>query len=326
MLLLPDAGSRDLRNLVKVLVLVAAYVVYVKVWERRPARELALAGALRAETLAGLLLGGLLFVAVMAVLAALGAYVPASIGTLGELGAITAAMLAESRRRERCWKTLVFRLLLLRLLERSFGSAWALAGSSLAFGLAHLGNDGATPLIGVMLGLELGLLFGAAYLLTRRIWLCTAIHLAWNFVQGAVFSIAVSGHAAEGWLRGSLAGPAWLTGGALRCGGGRSSRVVLCLVAAVLLLRAARRSTVLGLVRAGGPGPALKPEKQNPSPARSAPVTPARVTTPKVMLFIQKLGPPPPVAHQEPLQVGPFRPAEILIARDEVRRGCRCRN
>lgn len=42
----------------------------------------------------------------------------------------------------------------------------------------RLGNAGATPLIGVLLGLEVDLLFGAAYLLTRRIWLCTAVHFA----------------------------------------------------------------------------------------------------------------------------------------------------
>lgn len=246
-LFLADPALRDLRNLVKVLVLVAAYAAYVRWWERRPAQELSFAGAVP-ETLAGLVLGGLLFAAVMGVLAAMGAYVPLATGSWGQLGEITAAMLPKIAAGALV-EELVFRLLLLRLLERSFGSGWALVLSSLAFGLAHLGNAGATPLIGIMLGIELGLLFGAAYLVTRRIWLCTAMHLAWNFVQGAVFSIAVSGHGADGWLRGSLSGPAWLTGGAF----GVEASIVSVLVgvmAAGVLLRAAHRR---------GPGLAWRP-------------------------------------------------------------------
>ena len=112
--------------------------------------------------------------------------------------------------------------------------------SSLVFGLAHLGNAGATPLIGVLLGVELGVLFGAAYLLTRRLWICAALHFAWNFVQGGVFSIAVSGHTGEAWLRGTLSGPAWLSGGAFGAEGSVVS-VVLCLAAAGVLLKLAHR-------------------------------------------------------------------------------------
>jgi len=237
-LLMPDDGLRDARNLIKTLVLVAAYWACVCWWERRAVRELSMSGA-ASELGAGLLLGGVLFAGVMAALAAFGIYSLDAVGSLGDLGAAATEMLPKIAAGA-VIEELLFRLLLLRLLERSLGIAWALAISSLLFGLAHLANAGATPLIGIMLGIELGLLFGAAYVLTRRIWLCTALHLSWNFVQGAVFSIAVSGHSGEGWLRGHLTGPTWLTGGAFGAEGSVVS-LVLCLAASGLLLTLARR-------------------------------------------------------------------------------------
>lgn len=235
---MPDPSLRDLRNLIKTLVLAAAYWAYVHWWERRPVRELSVSGAVP-ELLTGLLLGGLLFSGIVALLAAFGAYSLDAVGTLGDLSSVAAGMLPKIAAGALI-EELLFRLLLLRLLERSFGTAWALAISSLVFGLAHLGNAGATPLIGIMLGIELGLLFGAAYLLTRRVWLCAALHLSWNFVQGAVFSIAVSGQPGDAWLRGSLTGPTWLTGGVFGAEGSIVS-VVLCLVATAILLALAQR-------------------------------------------------------------------------------------
>jgi len=168
------------------------------------------------------------------VLAAFGAFLLDSVGSLADFGAAVVSMLPKIVAGA-VIEEVLFRLIVLRLLERSVGTAWALIISSLLFGLAHLGNTGASPLIGVMLGVELGLLFGAAYLLTRRIWLCTATHLSWNFVQGAVFSIAVSGQTGDGWLRGHLTGPDWLTGGAFGAEGSVVS-FVLCLSAAGILL------------------------------------------------------------------------------------------
>ncbi len=237
-LFLADPELRDLRNLFKVLVLLAAYWAYVHWWERRPARELSVSRALP-EFLIGLLLGGLLFSCVVAVLASVGAYSIETVGSAGDLAAAVTTMLPKIAIGALV-EELLFRLLLLRLLERSFGTAWALAISSLLFGLAHLGNTGASPLISLVLGVELGLLFGAAYLLTRSLWFCTALHLSWNFVQGAVFSIAVSGHSGEGWLRGNLTGPDWLTGGAFGAEGSVVA-LALCLACTAIFLMLAHR-------------------------------------------------------------------------------------
>ena len=80
---------------------------------------------------------------------------------------------------------------------------------------------------------------GAAYLLTRRLWLAIGIHAAWNFTQGWVFSIPVSGGDAPlGLLITRRIGPDWLTGGDF----GLEASVVAILVATlagVLMLRRA---------------------------------------------------------------------------------------
>ena len=231
---LDDPALRDLRNLLKAVMLVGAYWVAVRWIERRPVSELSCRGAGR-ETLAGLLLGSLLFALTMAVLATLGVYRIDGHGDLAALSDVAAAMLPKIAAGALIEEVL-FRLLGLRLLETSLGTWLALLVSSALFGAAHGSNVGATPGIAVMLGLEAGLLFGAAYLLTRRLWLCAALHLAWNFTQGAIFSVAVSGQQADGWLQGRLDGPVWLTGGAFGAEGSVIA-FVLCLAAAALLLR-----------------------------------------------------------------------------------------
>jgi membrane protease YdiL (CAAX protease family) len=237
-LFLADAALRDIGNAIKTAVLVASYWLYVRKWERRPALELSVAGA-ASESLAGLLVGGLPCAGVVGVLAALDACSVQSVGAWGRLAAVVASMLPKIAATA-LMEELLFRLVLLRLLERSFGTAWALVMSSLMFGFAHFGNPGATLWVCVGLAAELGLLFGAAYLVTRRIWLCAALHLGWNFTQGAVFSLAVSGQSSEGLLRGRLAGPDWLTGGVF---GVEASwvAVVLCLALSAALLGHLRR-------------------------------------------------------------------------------------
>lgn len=55
-------------------------------------------------------------------------------------------------------------------------------------------------------------MLGAAYMLTRSLWLPMGIHAAWNFTQGEVYDIPVSGTNAEGMLDARLAGDPLLTG------------------------------------------------------------------------------------------------------------------
>ena len=128
-----------------------------------------------------------------------------------------------------------------RILEQWLGSWIALAISAALFGLLHLLNPGVTLLNAGAVMLEAGIMLAAAYMLTRRLWLCIGIHFAWNFTQGGIFSAAVSGGTTSGLLQAKLIGPTWLSGGAF---GAEASvvAVVVCLAAGLLLLRAARRN------------------------------------------------------------------------------------
>ena len=71
--------------------------------------------------------------------------------------------------------------------------AWlAIAFTSLFFASAHFGNPSANWISLTNTALA-GVWFGAAYLKTRDLWFPFGIHLIWNWMQGAIFGIPVSG-------------------------------------------------------------------------------------------------------------------------------------
>lgn len=88
--------------------------------------------------------------------------------------------------------------------------------SSTVFALIHLANNGLTPLS--LLNLTLYGLFAVFYTLKHQnLWAVCGFHSAWNFAQGNLFGISVSGHPILGGSLispGAPAGPAYLTGGA----------------------------------------------------------------------------------------------------------------
>ena len=64
--------------------------------------------------------------------------------------------------------------------------------NSILFACMHLANDGIgiLPLINLAL---FGIVESLIFVRTGNIWLCSALHSAWNFVQGNVFGVLVSG-------------------------------------------------------------------------------------------------------------------------------------
>ena len=85
--------------------------------------------------------------------------------------------------------------------------------SAVLFGMTHMMNPGASALSVVSNSLG-GVIYGLAFIRTRRIWLGLGLHFAWNFVQGPILGFPVSGHLMGGVLRVVEIGPGWLTGGA----------------------------------------------------------------------------------------------------------------
>lgn len=101
--------------------------------------------------------------------------------------------------------------------------------SSSIFALLHLGNGGMSYLS--MANLILYGLFASSYALyTENLWGICAFHSAWNWAQGNVFGISVSGSSAIGgsaMITGNTQGPAYLTGGVFGAEGSVIVTVIL---------------------------------------------------------------------------------------------------
>jgi membrane protease YdiL (CAAX protease family) len=121
----------------------------------------------------------------------------------------------------------------------SIGAIGAVTVMSTFFGAVHIGNGSATALSTANTVLA-GVILSLAYLRTRALWLPIGLHWAWNFFQGEIFSLPVSGIPfAKPLLRAVAVGPAWFTGGDYGPEGGLAVTVVA--LAGILWLARTRR-------------------------------------------------------------------------------------
>jgi len=191
-----------------ILLTTAVYVGFASVVERRPARELALPGMGR-ELGIGLLLGAGLYTVCTFVLMMLGIYRIEGINSWHVLAAVLWFGLSSS-----FFEELLFRGVLFRITQETLGSWIAVVVSSLAFGLIHLNNPGASLRGVLFIAVGAGVLLAAAYMLTGRLWMSMGFHAAWNYTQAAIFPIHVSGTGvSQGLFTARVAGPDILTGG-----------------------------------------------------------------------------------------------------------------
>jgi membrane protease YdiL (CAAX protease family) len=108
---------------------------------------------------------------------------------------------------------LMFRGVVFRLLEDTFGTVIALVASSLIFGAIHYTNPDGTVQGAVGIAIAASTL-PAIYIATRSLWCCIGYHFAWNVAQGPLWGSIVSGTGQQdSWLRVEWSGPEWLTGG-----------------------------------------------------------------------------------------------------------------
>ncbi len=149
----------------------------------------------------------------------------------------------------------LFRGILFRFLEEGLGSWIALTLTALFFGLSHLSNPNATVWSAIAIALEAGVSIGAAYMATRSLWFAMGLHTAWNFLQGNIFGVAVSGNGAptDSLFRPLIQGNPWLTGGAF---GIEASVITVVLglgLGIYFIARAVRQKRIMGgLLRRGG--------------------------------------------------------------------------
>ena len=213
-LVLPKVGwAHVLASCVGAATCIGLYVLLVWGGEDRLPSELS-AGAAPVGLATGLLIGLLMFSAVMGLMALLGLYDivwkgPASAWqAVGD--SISSGVMEET----------LSRAVMLRLIWRAFGrrfGPWiALALSAAAFGALHLGNPHSSQFAAVCIAVEAGVMLAAFYALTGRLWVSIGVHAGWNFTQGWIFGAAVSGTDFGPALMTSTARPgavSWTTGG-----------------------------------------------------------------------------------------------------------------
>ena len=132
---------------------------------------------------------------------------------------------------------LVTRGWLLQTVTNKLNLSWGIAISSSFFSILHLGNQGVTALSLISIVL-VGVLMALYMLKTDNIWGVAALHGAWNFAQGNLVGVSVSGQNAGGSLlhfQARSGVPDWLSGGAF----GLKGNIVTCvvLVVGIIILR-----------------------------------------------------------------------------------------
>jgi uncharacterized protein len=175
---------------------------------------MALCGRWRTELLQGLAVGTVMMLAVAGAEWAFGAaqftwsgQSATNLLLWGGTGFIVMAFAATN-------EELIFRGYPFQRLVESVGAPGAILILSGLFGAVHLGNPNASW-VGAANTVLVGVLFSIAYLRTRMLWLPIGMHFAWNYVQGFVLGLPISGMSLPvSMLHAEAKGSQILTGGA----------------------------------------------------------------------------------------------------------------
>jgi membrane protease YdiL (CAAX protease family) len=226
----PMATTRLYVEAMGAVTVVVAAVIMRRFVEKRPAFSLGLAPQPRSFVI-GLALGVLLITLAVASLWLMGfARRVAITGFSGSILAMAAlVVVANSVTQE-----VLFRGYIQQTIESCFTRIAAILGSALLFGLFHAGAI--RSMLSALNIFAAGCLLGVGYAITRNLWLPIGLHCAWNFVQGPLLGLTVSGQSLSGsWRVFLLDGPALLTGGAFGLEGGIVATVVTLLGIGILV-------------------------------------------------------------------------------------------
>lgn len=207
-------------------ILLGIYALLVRGLERRQANELT-PGVGRG--LMGAAFGVGLFTIVLALMSVGGVARLHGVSTSYDAIPVLAASILAAVGEELAFRGGVF-----RILEESCGTTLALVLSAAIFGLLHALNPGWTWISAVAIAIEAGVLLGAAYVLTRNLWLPIGLHFGWDFASGGIFGATRPGIAGKGIFPVTIAGPKWLTGGTLP--DASVIAVAVCSTAALVLI------------------------------------------------------------------------------------------
>ena len=109
----------------------------------------------------------------------------------------------------------------------------AMVISSIVFVIPHLLNTG-IDLLSVVNIFIVGIVFAVLFLRFDNIWICGGVHTAWNFSQGIIFGFNVSGISTPSLMNFSQAGQNLINGGSF----GPESSLIATVVFVILLILA----------------------------------------------------------------------------------------
>ena len=186
------------------------YTLFAKAMEKRWATDVPLR-KLVPHTLLGLLVGFVFMILVVCSIVAAGCATVEWKGFSGERQfSVIMMFLAVAVGEEMICRGVIF-----RWIDERWNTGVALLVSALLFGWGHISNDNATWWSSLAIAIEAGLLLGAAYKWSGTLWVPIGIHWAWNYTQGNIFGLAVSGtDAGTTILTTTVNGPEIITGGA----------------------------------------------------------------------------------------------------------------
>ena len=139
----------------------------------------------------------------------------------------------------------MFRGYILQELMSKYSTTVSVIVSTLIFVALHAGGliQDEVGIVGATNIFLASLLMSFAYLLTRQLWLPIGIHAGWNFTQGPLLGINVSGNdLSQGWHTVAFEGSKWVTGGKFGFEASLPGLVGPALGIALILLFARRRT------------------------------------------------------------------------------------
>lgn len=215
---------------------IIVYMLTMKYLARRSIPELSKKGA-GVEAVMGALTGVIFIALSTIIIVSLGGY---SFQWANDADTVTVLIASiEAALGAAIIEELIFRGLMFQAMNKLLGNWAALAVTSLFFGIAHLGNTGATLWSGFAITLEAGVLLGAAFLWRRNLWFAMGLHFSWNTLEG-LLGIPVSGHTAAGLFNVKVKGPYLLTGGDFGLEGSVVPVIISLLIAIPMLYGAVR--------------------------------------------------------------------------------------
>jgi len=142
----------------------------------------------------------------------------------------------------------IFRGYFMTTLGSSHSSYLAVGLSATLFGLAHSANPGLTPL--AMFNLILYGVFAGVYVIHfDNIWGVCGIHSVWNFAQGNVYGISVSGNSSmeSFFVTSSESSHGFLTGGKFGIEGSIFTTIVLLSATGIVLYLQYRKEKLVNI-------------------------------------------------------------------------------